>query len=105
MATNNRLFEDFARVAQGAVGALAGLRDELEARVRDQVDRVLSRMNLVRREEFEAVQTMAAKARREQEALAARLDALEGRRGKSDRREPRSARPRRGVRGSRAKSH
>ena len=105
MATNNRLFEDFARVAQGAAGAFAGLRDELEARIRDQVDRVLSRMNLVRREEFEAVQAMAAKARREQEALAARVDALEGRHGKSGRREPRSARSRRDVRGSRAKSH
>jgi BMFP domain-containing protein YqiC len=81
MATNNRLFEDFARVAQGAAGALAGLRDELETRVKDQVDRVLSRMNLVRREEFDAVQTMAAKARREQEALAARLDALEAKSG------------------------
>ncbi len=81
MATSNRLFEDFARVAQGAAGALAGLRDELEARIKDQVDRVLSRMNLVRREEFEAVRAMAAKARREQEALAARLDTLEGRGG------------------------
>lgn len=79
MASNNRLFEDFARVAQGAAGALVGLRDELETRIKDQVDRVLSRMNLVRREEFEAVQAMAAKARREQEALTARLDALEGR--------------------------
>lgn len=83
MATNNRLFEDFARVAQGAAGALAGLRDELETRVKDQVDRVLSRMNLVRREEFDAVQTMAAKARREQEALAARVDALEAKSGVS----------------------
>ncbi|MDE1968481.1 MAG: accessory factor UbiK family protein [Alphaproteobacteria bacterium] len=81
MASNNRLFEDFARVAQGAAGALVGLRDELETRIKDQVDRVLSRMNLVRREEFEAVQAMAAKARREQEALTARLDALEGRTG------------------------
>ncbi|MDE2230029.1 MAG: accessory factor UbiK family protein [Alphaproteobacteria bacterium] len=81
MATNNRLFEDFARVAQGAAGALAGLRDELEARIKDQVDRVLSRMNLVRREEFDAVQAMAAKARREQESLAARLAALESRLG------------------------
>ena len=81
MATNNRLFEDFARVAQGAAGALAGLRDELEARIKDQVDRVLSRMNLVRREEFDAVQAMAAKARREQEALTTRLAALEAKLG------------------------
>ena len=102
MASNNRLFEDFARVAQGAAGALAGLRDDLEARIKDQVDRVLSRMNLVRREEFDAVQAMAAKARREQETLAARLDVLEGRSGGS-RRKAGSARPRRGS-GSRGKS-
>jgi len=92
MATNNRLFEDFARVAQGAAGALAGLRDELEARIKDQVDRVLSRMNLVRREEFDAVQAMAAKARREQEALAARLVTLEAKLGVTGRGK---ARPRR----------
>ncbi|HKR19827.1 MAG TPA: accessory factor UbiK family protein [Stellaceae bacterium] len=104
MAPNNRLFEDFARVAQGAAGALVGLRDELEARIKDQVDRVLSRMNLVRREEFEAVQAMAAKARREQEALAARLDALEGRRRSGASRKSGSSRSRRGA-GVRGKSH
>ena len=103
MATNNRLFEDFARVAQGAAGTLVGLRDELEARIKDQVDRVLSRMNLVRREEFEAVQAMAAKARREQEILGARLDALEGRRRGGASRKSASARPRRGA-GARGKS-
>jgi len=104
MASNNRLFEDFARVAQGAAGALVGLRDELETRIKDQVDRVLSRMNLVRREEFDAVQAMAAKARREQEALAARVDALEGRTGAAARRKTGAARPRRSGR-SQKKSH
>lgn len=103
MAANNRLFEDFARVAQGAAGALVGLRDELEARIKDQVDRVLSRMNLVRREEFEAVQAMAAKARREQEVLGARLDALEGRKSGGASRKPGSARQR-GRAGARGKS-
>jgi len=102
MASNNRLFEDFARVAQGAAGALVGLRDELETRIKDQVDRVLSRMNLVRREEFEAVQAMAAKARREQEALTARLDALEGRTGGAARKAG-SGRTRRSA-GARGKS-
>jgi len=95
MATNNRLFEDFARVAQGAAGALAGLRDELEARIKDQVDRVLSRMNLVRREEFDAVQAMAAKARREQEALAVRLATIEAKVGIARPGKAASARPRR----------
>lgn len=103
MAASNRLFEDIARVAQGAAGALVGLRDELEVRIKDQIDRVLSRMNLVRREEFEAVQSMAAKARREQEALGARLDALEGRRRDGASRKSMSARPRQGA-GARGKS-
>ncbi|MDE2164918.1 MAG: accessory factor UbiK family protein [Alphaproteobacteria bacterium] len=94
MATNNRLFEDFARVAQGAAGALASLRDELEAQIKDQVDRVLSRMNLVRREEFDAVQAMASKARREQEALTTRLVAIEAKLGIATGKAA-SARPRR----------
>ncbi|HZB92523.1 MAG TPA: accessory factor UbiK family protein [Stellaceae bacterium] len=79
MQSENRLFDDLARVATGALGALTGVRDELETRMRDQFERILSRMNLVRREEFEAVQAMAAKARAEQEALAARVAALEAR--------------------------
>jgi len=79
MQGDNRLFEDLARMASGAMGAFTGLRDELEARMRDHVERVLGRMNLVRREEFEAVQMMAAKARADQEALEARLAALEAR--------------------------
>jgi len=80
MRTDTRLLEDLARVAQGAAGAFAGLRDEIEARLKDHIDRVLARMNLVRREEFEAVKAMAAKARQGQESLAARVAALEGRR-------------------------
>jgi BMFP domain-containing protein YqiC len=79
MATENRLFEDLARVASGALGTLTGIRDELETRIREQVERLLDRMNLVRREEFDAVQAMAAKARMAQEALEARVAALEAR--------------------------
>jgi BMFP domain-containing protein YqiC len=79
MQSENRLFDDLARVATGALGALTGMREEVETRLREQVERVLGRMNLVRREEFDAVQAMAAKARTEQEALARRLAALEER--------------------------
>ncbi len=79
MQTENRLLDDLARVATGALGALSGVREEIEARMRDQFERVLGRMNLVRREEFDAVQAMAAKARSEQEALAQRVAALEAR--------------------------
>src|SRR5579862_6072673 len=76
MQNDNRIFEDLARVASGALSALTGVREEVEARLRDQFQHILDRMNLVRREEFEAVQAMAAKARDEQERLAERLAAL-----------------------------
>ena len=79
MQGQNRFFDDVARVASGAVGALSGVRDEIEARLRDQLERVLAGMDLVSREEFEAVKTMAAKAREEQELLRRQLEALEAR--------------------------
>lgn len=81
MQTDNRLLDDLARVATGALGALTGVRDEVETRLREQFERVLGRMNLVRREEFDAVQTMAAKARAAQEALEQRVAQLEARLG------------------------
>jgi BMFP domain-containing protein YqiC len=56
---------------------LSGLKHEIDTRLREQLERVLSRMDLVSREEFEVVKAMAAKARDEQEAMAARLAALE----------------------------
>ncbi|MFT5182008.1 MAG: BMFP domain-containing protein YqiC [Alphaproteobacteria bacterium] len=77
MQTRNRLLDDIARVANGAAGVATGMRDEIEALVQQRVERVLSRLNLVTREEFEAVKAMAAKARSEQEALAKRLHDLE----------------------------
>jgi BMFP domain-containing protein YqiC len=77
MQTNNRLFDDFARMASGAMNAAAGVREEFEVLVRRQLERLLERMDLVSREEFDAVKAMAAKARSEQEALAKRIDALE----------------------------
>ena len=77
MQTQNRLLDDLARVATGALGVAAGMRGEIEARLREQFERILSRMDLVTREEFDAVKAMAAKARTEQEALHERLAALE----------------------------
>jgi|SRR5579864_36565 len=79
MQSENRIFDDLARMASGALSTLGGMRQELEARIRDQVERVLDRMEVVRREEFEAVRAMAVKARAEQERLAERLAALEAR--------------------------
>ena len=77
MQTQNKLLDDLARVASGAIGVAAGMREEVEARLRDQFERVLGRMDLVTREEFEAVRAMAVKAREEQEVLSERVAALE----------------------------
>lgn len=79
MQTQNRLLDDLARVATGALGAFTGMREEVETRMKEQFERVLGRMNLVTREEFDAVRAMAAKARAAQEALEKRVAALEGR--------------------------
>jgi BMFP domain-containing protein YqiC len=79
MQSQNRIFDDLARVAAGAAGAFTGVRDELQARLRDQFERAFAGMDLVTREEFEAVKAMAAKARAEQEELARRLAVLEAR--------------------------
>jgi BMFP domain-containing protein YqiC len=81
MQMNNRLFDDIARAANGALGALGGLKAELDQQVRAVVERVLRNQDLVTREEFEAVKEMAARAREENEALRARLEQLEARTG------------------------
>jgi len=78
MQNQNPFFDDLARVASGAMGALSGLRAEMEAMVRQQMERLVAGLDLVPREEFEAVRAMAAKARSEQEDLEARVKALEG---------------------------
>ncbi|HEU0070052.1 MAG TPA: accessory factor UbiK family protein [Alphaproteobacteria bacterium] len=77
MQTNNRLLDDLARVASGALGVASGMRDEIEGVLRQRFARVVGDLNVVDREEFEAVKAMAAKARTEQEALTARVAALE----------------------------
>jgi BMFP domain-containing protein YqiC len=79
MQSQNRFFDDIARMAAGAAGALTGVRGEVEARFRDQLERILAGMDLVSREEFEAAKAMAAKARNEQEILLRRIEALETR--------------------------
>jgi len=77
MQTQNRFFDDLARVAAGALGTLSGVKSEVEERMNEQLERALAGMDLVSRDEFEAVKAMAAKARSEQEDLANRLAALE----------------------------
>lgn len=93
MQTDNRLLDDLARVATGALGALTGVRSEVEARVREQLERVLARMDLVTREEFDTVQAMLAKARLEQEKMQQRLEALEAKLAEAEPAEPAVSRP------------
>ena len=76
MQTEHRLFDDLARVATGALGTLQGAKGEFEGFIRQQMERLLADMDLVSREEFDAVKAMAAAAREENEALKARLDEL-----------------------------
>lgn len=77
MQTRNRLLDDLARVATGALGVAAGMRREVEDALKGRFGHVLDREGFVTREEFDAVKAMAAKARAENEALSARLAALE----------------------------
>ncbi len=77
MQVDNRLLDDLARVASGALGALSGVRGEVEAQLKQQFQRILGEMDLVTREEFEAVKQVAANARLEQERLEKRLARLE----------------------------
>ena len=77
MQTRNRLFDDLAKVANSAAGTMVGLKDEVENMVRYRMERFMSDMNMVHREEFDAVRAMAAKARTEQAALEKRIEELE----------------------------
>lgn len=78
MQSENRIFDDFAKMVNGIAGTVAGASREAEAAMRERVREFIGRMDFVSREEFEAVKEMAAKARAEAEALKARLDKLEG---------------------------
>ena len=94
MQTQNRLLEDLARVASSAMGVAANMREEVEARLRDQFERILRDMDLVTREEFEAIKAVAVKAREEQEILAARLATLEAKAaGRAAKKPNKSAKP------------
>jgi BMFP domain-containing protein YqiC len=75
--TSNRMFDEFARLMTGAAGAAQGIRREVEEIVRSQAERILRELDVVPREEFDAVRDMAARAREENEKLEARIAALE----------------------------
>jgi BMFP domain-containing protein YqiC len=75
----NRILDDFARLMTDAAGAAQGVRREVEAAFRAQAEGWLNSLDVVKREEFEAVKEMAARARDENDALRARIEALEAR--------------------------
>jgi len=77
MQTRNRIFDDLSQLMTNAMGVAQGAKDEAETAMKGMVDRWLADRDFVTREEFDAVRAMAQKAREENEALKARLDALE----------------------------
>ena len=81
--TRGRIFDEFANLMTNAAGVANGVKREAETAVRAQVERILASMNVVTREEFEAVREMAALARDENDALRRRVAALEAKQSAS----------------------
>lgn len=79
MQTRNRIFDDLSQLMTNAMGVAQGAREEAETAFKGMVDRWLAERDFVTREEFDAVRAMAQKAREQNDALMARLEALEGR--------------------------
>jgi BMFP domain-containing protein YqiC len=77
MQTDNRFLDDLAKVASGALGSVSGVKHEVEMRIQQQLERLLGRMNLVSRDEFEAMKAVAQAAREAQIRLEARVLSLE----------------------------
>lgn len=75
--TNSRIFDEFARLLTGAAGAAQGIKREIEEIVRSQAERIMRDMDMVSREEFDAVREMAVKAREENARLEERIAKLE----------------------------
>jgi BMFP domain-containing protein YqiC len=77
MQTRNKIFEDISQLMTNAMGVAQGAKTEAETAMKGWIDRWMADRDFVTREEFDAVRAMAAKAREEHEALAARIAALE----------------------------
>ncbi len=78
MQTRNKIMEDISQLMTNAMGVAQGAKDEAETAVKSVMDRWLADRDFVTRDEFDAVRAMAQKAREENEALKARIEALEG---------------------------
>ena len=77
MQNRNKILDDISQLVTNAMGVAQGAKDEAETAVKSLVDRWMADQNFVTREEFDAVRSMAQKAREENDALRVRLDALE----------------------------
>ncbi|SEL10683.1 hypothetical protein SAMN05421666_2605 [Roseovarius nanhaiticus] len=77
MQTRNKVMDDISQLMTNAMGVAQGARQEAETAMSSMIDRWLADRDFVTREEFDAVRAMAQKAREENEALKARLDAME----------------------------
>lgn len=77
MQTRNKILDDFSQLMTNAMGVAQGARAEAETAMQSMLDRWMADRNFVTREEFDAVRAMAQKAREENEALKARIEALE----------------------------
>ena len=95
MQSENRLFEDFVKMVNGVAGTMAGMGREAEASAREKMREWMGGMDFVSRDEFEAVKAMAAAARAENEALKARVAALEAGAGSSAPKAKTAAKPKR----------
>jgi len=78
-SASSRVFDEMAKLMSGAAGAAQGVRREIDTLVKNQIERALGDLEIVRREEFEVVKEMASKARTENQELKARIAELEGR--------------------------
>ncbi|HJT38724.1 MAG TPA: accessory factor UbiK family protein [Sphingobium sp.] len=79
MQSENRFFDDLAKLVNGAAGTVAGMSREFETNAREKAKQWIGGMDFVSRDEFDALKALAAAAREEVELLKARIDALEGR--------------------------
>jgi BMFP domain-containing protein YqiC len=77
MQTRNKMLDDISQLMTNAMGVAQGARDEAETAMKSMIDRWLADRDFVTREEFDAVRAMAQKAREENDALKARIEALE----------------------------
>ena len=90
MQTSNRLFDDLAKMANGAASAVTGVKDDMEGMARRRLEKLLAEQGLVSRDEFEAVKSMAANARAAQEKLEKRVQELEAQLGDKKPKKPKN---------------